>query len=268
VPKDDKPLTFFAESIDRSGFARGTLTTKQGQRAELPQMRERAVLTMKDMGAAHGDMDHGSSPETSTTHEDHDAAQAAPADHAAMGHGEQETDSHAGMTHDAPAQTAEATPAEGWASGAPSSSRVLQYAELKAAKPHESVPPVVREITMRLGGQMERYVWTIDGHQHHDAEPLKVTHGERLRITFVNETMMAHPMHLHGMFFELDQGMGDRNPLKHTVLVPPGQSASILLTADAFGKWALHCHLLFHMLSGMMSEMIVLDEDGEAPPWY
>jgi FtsP/CotA-like multicopper oxidase with cupredoxin domain len=178
---------------------------------------------------------------------------------------------HSKMDHAAPAETqataaANADP-RGWAAGAPAGSRVLQYADLKASKPNEVPKRPVREIVMRLGGSMERYMWTIDGHQH-DAPPIKVTHGERLRIIFINETMMAHPMHLHGMFFELDSDLGDRNPLKHTVTVPPGQSVPILLTADEFGKWALHCHLLYHMLTGMMTEIIVLDADGQAPPWY
>lgn len=253
VPKDDTPLTFFAEAIDRTGFARATLAPRAGMTGEIPAMRPRALLTMSDMGAAHDmNMRAGHAPATSSTS----------ADHAAMDH----------SAHDMAAmQSAPETPSEepkGWAAGAPGTSRVLSYADLKSATPHESSPAVTREITMHLGGSMERYIWTLDGVQHHDAQPIKVKHGDRVRIKFVNETMMAHPMHLHGMFFELEQGDAARYPKKHTVMVPPGQSVSVLLTADEFGKWALHCHLLFHMLSGMMTELTVLDEDGEAPPWY
>jgi FtsP/CotA-like multicopper oxidase with cupredoxin domain len=157
---------------------------------------------------------------------------------------------------------------KGTASDPSNSARVLKYADLKASKPNEKAEGEAREIIMRLGGSADNYVWTIDGHQHHDAPPIKVKHGERLRILFVNETAIVHPMHLHGMFFELDNGLGNRNPLKHTVIVRPGQVVPVFLTADAFGKWALHCHLLYHMLAGMMTELIVLDADGQAPPWY
>lgn len=253
VPKDETPLTLFAEAIDRSGFARATLAPREGMSGEIPAMRPRALLTMDDMGAAHGADPHAGHAQSGAM---------GAKDHATMDH------SAHGMAMKHAEPDAPPPQPQGWKSGAPGTSRVLSYADLKSATPHPASPPITRELTMRLGGSMERYIWTLDGVQHHDAQPIKVKHGERIRITFVNETMMAHPMHLHGMFFELEQGDAARYPKKHTVMVPPGQSVAILLTADEFGKWALHCHLLFHMLSGMMTELTVLDEDGEAPPWY
>ena len=266
VPKEEGPYTIFAESIDRTGYARGTLALRNGLSGQIPAMRPRTVLTMDDMGMAHGS-DTAAQPSSGTPEQggmDHHMMMGDPSHNSAMHHPTGERMS--GETAD-PAQINSAKP-KGWAAGAPSNSRVLQYSDLKSSAASEIPAAPIREIIMRLGGSMERYAWTIDGRQHHDAEPVKVKHGDRLRIVFVNETMMPHPMHLHGMFFELDNGFGDRNPKKHTVIVPPGQSVAVLVTAGAFGKWALHCHLLYHMLTGMMTELTVLDADGEAPPWY
>jgi FtsP/CotA-like multicopper oxidase with cupredoxin domain len=131
---------------------------------------------------------------------------------------------------------------------------VLSYRDLKALTPDKDTRAPSREITVHLSGNMERYIWTLDGKTFGEAKPIELKYGERVKITFVNDTMMAHPMHLHGMFMELVNGQpAARLPKKHIVSVPPGQSYSVMLTADEPGEWAFHCHLLFHMASGMMN---------------
>src|SRR3546814_885093 len=125
--------------------------------------------------------------------------------------------------------------------------------------------PEEREIIVRLGGTMERYIWTLNGKKYADAEPIDLKFGERVKLTFINDTMMAHPMHLHGMFVQLVNGQpAERLTNKHMVSVPPGQSYSVMLTADEAGEWAFHCHLLFHMESGMMNKVIVARLPQEA----
>ncbi len=223
-PKEDIPYTLFAESIDRRGHARATLATSAGGEGAIPERRPRALLSMADMGMAHGaDME--------------------------MAHG----------GHDMSAMTIpsdEERPV-GWASGFPADAKVLAYKDLRALRAHADNTEPTRTIEMRLTGNMERYVWTLNGSRFDEAPPLRVRYGERVRVTFVNETMMAHPMHLHGMFFELENGSGARRPLKDTVIVPPGQSVSVVLTAKEVGAWPLHCHLLYHMVSGMMTRFVV-----------
>lgn len=155
----------------------------------------------------------------------------------------------------------------GWASGAPDGSRVLSYADLRSATPQSDVRAPGREIVVRLGGNMERYIWTINGRRFEDAEPIRLRYGERVRMTFINESMMAHPMHLHGMFVQLENGQPmERLPDKHVVTVAPGKSYSVLISADAPGEWAFHCHLLYHMASGMMQQVVVAKLDGDAAP--
>lgn len=227
-PLDDIPYTLFAESLDRAGFARVTLATSPGQSGPIPAPRPRAVLNMADMGMG-GEMDH-----------------------AAMGHGAMD---HAAMGHSDLPSTPERP--RGWGSGFPLGAKVLAYKDLKSLTKNANMGEPTRTISLRLSGNMERYVWTLDGRKFGDAEPIRVGFGERVRLTFVNETMMAHPMHLHGMFFEVENGSADRKPLKDTIIVPPGQSQSVILTAKEVGGWPLHCHLLYHMVSGMMTTFVV-----------
>jgi FtsP/CotA-like multicopper oxidase with cupredoxin domain len=169
-------------------------------------------------------------------------------DHSAMGH------AAAGNAKDE--KVAEIRPV-GWASGFPPDAKVLAYSDLRSLRAREDNSDPTRTIEMRLTGNMERYVWTLNGEKFGAAPPVRVRYGERVRIAFTNETMMAHPMHLHGMFFELENGTGNRRPLKDTVIVPPGQSVSVVLTAREVGAWPLHCHLLYHMASGMMTTFVV-----------
>lgn len=212
-PKEDRAYTIFAESIDRTGYARATLTPKEGMAGKIPAMRPRAVLTMADMK-----MDG--------------------MDHSAMGHDMDEIKS-------------------GWADrGTPKGSRALEYSDLVSLLPQQDLRKPTREIEFRFGGNMNRYIWTIDGQKF--PEPTHIKYGERVRLKFVNDTMMAHPVHLHGMFMQMENGQQMKwMPNKHTVIVPPAQSVFLLLTADEEGEWAFHCHLLYHMLNGMMTSVTV-----------
>ncbi len=248
-PQDEQAYTIYAESIDRTGYARATLAPREGMSAPIPAMRPRAVLTMADMGmggmsgmADMPDMDHGAMSDMSGM------------EHSMSGLGANGGIDGSGRTF-------------GWGSEAPADARVLNYADLRSLEPRAPEPAPDREITMRLGGNMERYIWTINGATMDSAQPIAVRYGERVRITFVNETMMAHPMHLHGMFVELDNGQNaDRLPDKHTLIIPPGQSISVVLTANERGQWPFHCHLLYHMASGMMTSLLVADANTPMTP--
>jgi FtsP/CotA-like multicopper oxidase with cupredoxin domain len=151
----------------------------------------------------------------------------------------------------------------GWATGAPYGSRVLSMRDLVALKPKADAAPPTREIVVRLQGNMERYIWTLNGAKFGEAPPIDVRFGERVRVTFVNDTMMAHPMHLHGMFFEVENGQPPGlMPEKNVIVVAPGRTQSIILTANEAGEWPLHCHLLYHMNSGMMQKLVVANVSG------
>ena len=173
--------------------------------------------------------------------------------HAAMGHGalaaEGETDGSGRVF--------------GWAPGAPRGARVLSMRDLRAATPQDDRREPTQTITIKVAGNMQRYIWTLNGAKYGEAPPLRVKFGDRVRIIFVNESMMAHPMHLHGMFFQVENGQPmDRLPDKNVIVVAPGRTQSILLTANEAGEWPLHCHLLYHMESGMMQKLVVASVDN------
>ncbi len=248
-----------AESIDRSGFAIGTLhneLTPQSHGIHMPQARPRAILNMADMGhgGEHAGMDHSTMHQEAGNH-----ANTQTADHATMDHSQHQ------MT-DAKTLQKTDTVVEGWANAAtPQGDKALQYSDLKSLTPQPDTREATSELVVRLGGTMERYIWTINGKKFSDAEPLKVKYGERIRIKFINDSMMAHPMHLHGMFMQLENGQPAVDmPNKHTIIVPPAKTVTALLTADELGEWAIHCHLLYHMSAGMMNKLIVANvSDGE-----
>lgn len=176
------------------------------------------------------------------------------------------------MNHEMPAQSENKPkkdePVYGWANAStPAGMKALQYSDLQSLTPQPDTRAPERELVIRLGGNMERYIWTINGKKFSEAEPLQVKYGERIRLKFVNDSMMAHPMHLHGMFMQLENGQQAENlPNKHTLIVPPGKTVTALLTADALGEWAIHCHLLYHMSAGMMNKLIVAQvNDGQQP---
>lgn len=172
-----------------------------------------------------------------------------------------------GMDMDDMTMTPEAMKS-GWAeAGTPAGHMALKYSDLRYAGLQKDTRAATRTIEVRLGGNMERYIWTLNGKKFEEAEPIRLIYGERVRLNFTNETMMAHPMHLHGMFVQLENGQpAEKLPNKHTVIVPPGQSYSVLLTADEAGEWSFHCHLLYHMMSGMMNTVVVAKLDAADMP--
>ena len=142
--------------------------------------------------------------------------------------------------------------------GFPAGRRVLTYADLRAIRPGTDPRPPSREITLHLTGNMERFLWGFDGKKFSEAEPIVIQRGERVRFVLINDTMMEHPIHLHGLWSELENGHGEYRPYKHTINVKPGERLSYLVTADEPGRWAYHCHLLYHMETGMFREVRVL----------
>ena len=362
VAPEDRAYTLVAESNDRYGFARATLTPRLGLSAEVPPLRPRPTLTMKDMAmdhgahGGHGGMDHGSMNHASMGHEakdqsvsdhaamdpgdmDHAAmghsgmnhgdmdhskmghgseAQSAESqsqmdhsamDHAAMGHGEMDHSdmdhasmdhgsmnheamdhgemnhaemNHASMNHSAMNHGAAAVQEHNHAKGPGvvglaanpvnrlrerplglenEDHRVLVYTDLNARERNPDVRAPGRELELHLTSNMERYMWSFDGLKFSEVDgPIKLYKDERMRLTLVNDTMMPHPIHLHGMFFEVVTEEGDFKPRKHTIVVKPGEKMSVDITADAVGDWAFHCHLLYHMHAGMMRVVSVVDE--------
>ena len=277
-----------AESIDRSGSSVGTLhdeNTKKKKNIVMPQPRPRSLLTMEDMGMGHemssmAGMDHdmssmtGSSKDQSMSGMNHDMSSMKGMDHdmSSMTGGSKDQ-SMSGMNHDMQMTTSNASTQEknsdvvyGWANAStPAGLKALQYSDLQSLNPQPDTRAPEREMEIRLGGNMERYIWTINGKKFNETEPFKVKYGERIRLKFVNDSMMAHPMHLHGMFMQLENGQDPKNmPNKHTVIVPPGKTITTLLTADELGEWAIHCHLLYHMSAGMMNKLIVANVDGNS----
>ena len=238
TPADDRPYTFFAQSMDRSGYARATLTPRPGLEAAVPAMDVRDTLSMADMGMTHGGMDHGAHAGHSMTMATH-----APAEH---GPG-------VDMTVDMPSTRLD-DPGVGLRNNG---RRVLTYADLHSLGGPIDARAPGREIELHLTGHMERFLWSFNGEKFSEAEPLRFRYGERLRIVLVNDSMMTHPIHLHGMWSEVESPDSAFQVRKHTVTVQPAQRLSYLVTADALGRWAYHCHLLYHMEAGMFREVIV-----------
>jgi FtsP/CotA-like multicopper oxidase with cupredoxin domain len=185
-------------------------------------------------------------------------------DHAAMGHGSMEGMNQGameGMDHGAMATASRQDPFYAPGSGlmpkAANGGKFLSYADLKAQRPLYEEREPTREIEIRLTGNMERYIWSINDKKYSEAEPIRLKYGERVRFKFVNETMMTHPMHLHGMWTILDNGNGKWNPLKHTVSIAPGTTVHAEVEVDAPGQWAFHCHLMYHMATGMFRMVVV-----------
>ena len=248
-PEAERAYTIFVQAEDRSGFARGTLAPRPGMTAPIPPMDPRPLRTMTDMGM--GGMGPASMSGTAM-------------DHGAMGHG-----SKPGMEAGKPAEKLERSvevnnvaempterlnsPGEGF----PPGRRVLTYAELRATRPGTDPRPPSRDMILHLTGNMERFIWGFDGKKFSEAGPIELKRGERVRFVLINDTMMEHPIHLHGLWSELENGHGEHRPYKHTINVKPGEKLSYLVTADAPGRWAYHCHLLYHMEMGMFREVRV-----------
>jgi CopA family copper-resistance protein len=311
-PEHDMAYTLFAQSIDRSGYARGTLTPDYSLIGEVPELDQVPLLTHGDMGmggmdhsmhnmnssgkmndampnmADSGKMDHsmnnmggsekmdhsmhnmGSSEKMD--HSMHNMGGSEKMDHSmhSMGgsekmdssmsssasgmtkHAETEYGPHVDMRADNPQYRLD-DPGVGLRNNG---RHVLTYADLKNLNPTPDPREPTREIDLHLTGNMSRYMWSINGVKYSEADPIQLEYGERVRINFVNDTMMNHPMHLHGMWSDLETGDNNYLPRKHTIIVQPGAKISYRVTADAKGKWAFHCHLIYHML-GMFREVHV-----------
>jgi len=240
-PTADQAYTLVAESVDRSGMGRATLAPRLGMTAPVPPLRRRPTLGMADIGM--GGMDHGAMSMRDKAH--------APS----------------GMKVGPGVDMISMNPQDG--AGRPGlgledvEHRVLVYTDLIALDPNPDPRPPSRSLEIHLTGNMSRFMWSFDGRRFNEVtEPIRFARDERVRVTLVNDTMMQHPIHLHGHFFEVVTGRPGRHPRKHTVNVPPGSKITFDLTADAPGDWAFHCHLLFHMHAGMFNVVTVRPLDG------
>ncbi|BAQ62379.1 multicopper oxidase [Geminocystis sp. NIES-3708] len=307
-PDTQEAYTILAESLDRSGYVRGTLGIKEGLFAEIPPRRERPLRTMDDMGMDHNahsghnnhssssSQDHSSHQTLSSNHsnhqsssinhgnhnqhQDHDMSNMSHDDH--NNHGTSNMDHSNHSNHDiSEKETLDfswqprgednngignaATPMmvknrlnEAGVGLENVKHRVLVYTDLKSVKPSKNTRKFDREITLYLTGNMERYMWSFNGKKYSEDKEIDFYYGERLRLTFVNDTMMEHPIHLHGMWMELVNGNGVYQPRKHTIIVKPAEKLSTEIDVDAKGKWAFHCHLMYHMDVGMFRTINVI----------
>jgi len=255
-PSRDEAYTIFAQSMDRTGYARGTLAVREGLHAPVPDMDPRPILAMEDMGMDHGSMagmDHGGM--------------------AGMEHGQMQGMDHGqgasgGMQSHPASEKNNPLVDMQTMSPAPklddpgmglrnNGRRVLAYADLRSTFEDPDGRAPGRTIELHLTGHMEKFAWSFDGIKFSDATPVLLKYGERVRIVLVNDTMMTHPIHLHGLWSDLEDENGNFMVRKHTIDMPPGSRRSYRVTADALGRWAYHCHLLYHMEAGMFREVRV-----------
>lgn len=241
---DDRAYTIFAQSLDRTGFARGTLAPRVGMEAEIPKPDEPVWLSEADMmGAMALSMGNGG------VHSQHNVSP----DLQRANHARSEYGPSVDMRVDYPRDNLDDPGVNLRNNGR----RVLTYADLRTiGGPLDGRDPD-REIELHLTGNMERFQWSLDGLKLNEAKPIHFRTGERLRMILVNDTTMTHPMHLHGMWTELQTGRSAFQVRKHTVSVQPAQRVDLAITADAPGRWAFHCHLLYHMAAGMFREVVV-----------
>lgn len=293
-PTEERPYAFVAESIDRSGQVVATLGPRAGMRATEPVLRPAPILTMRDMGMSHegmagmgnmAGMDHqghgsggmmdGMSHDGSMPHDMNDQD-------GMMGHDGMKGHDMGGMMKPDPDGPSiqpvkieadiKRGPGVANVAAMPMSRltepgiglddvghRALTYAQLRSLEMNKDHRPPEREIVVHLTSNMERYMWSFDGVKFSEVtEAIKLYEGERVRLTLINDTMMPHPIHLHGMFFDLVNGSETHMPRKHTVTVKPAEKVSVDITAEHVGDWAFHCHLLYHMHAGMMQVVSVL----------
>ena len=285
-PQDERAYTVFAEPLDRSGYARGTLAPRAGMSAPIPERRKRPLRTMADMGMdmMPGMMLHeegeksgmkmggmkmnGDKPMQSMKM---DAMKmGGPQNRPKIERGDEspipgtvpvkhpKEDSHGPGNAFVPMKTSSRLGEPGDGLG-DDGRRVLVYTDLRAVEPFYDQRPPERELELHLTGHMERYMWSFDGKKFSQVSHVELKHGERLRLTLVNDTMMEHPIHLHGMWMNLENGHGAHIPRKHTILVKPAERVSALVTADAPGQWFFHCHYLYHLEMGMARIVRVAD---------
>ncbi|BBU69057.1 copper oxidase [Fluviibacter phosphoraccumulans] len=281
TPKNDA-YTVFAQTMDRTGYARGTLATQNGLEAPVPEVDKIQWLSMGDMMGSMSHEGHGAAPVNVSEHAGHGSMQMDHSMHGQMNHGAMDHSMHGGMNHAdhtnplaKPSTTVRHARTEYGVStdmrvdmprtnlddpgvGLRGNGRkVLTLADLKTiGGPLDKRLPS-RELEFHLTGNMERYMWSIDGVSFGDSTPVSLKYGERVRVILHNDTMMTHPMHMHGLWSELETPDGQFQVRKHTIAVQPAQRISYLVTADALGRWAWHCHLAMHMDGGMFREVVV-----------
>ncbi len=258
-PTEDKAFTLVAEAVDRSGMGRATLAPRPGMVAAVPPLRERPLANMRDMGMDMSGMDHGPADDTSGGMQmdmsgmDMSMRNGDNAPQVAMGPGVQTISPMPVDRTGEPGQGLEGV-----------GHKVLVYTDLEALDPNPDTRTPSRALELHLTGNMERFMWSFDGETYSEiTKPIPFRLNERVRVTLVNDSMMAHPMHIHGHFFELLVGPKGRHPRKHTVTVAPGGKVTFDLTADAPGDWAFHCHMLYHMHAGMFRVVSVRPMAGE-----
>lgn len=271
---DDRPRTLFAEAMDRSGFARGTIGPRPDIEAAIPERRRRPMLTMADMGMMHAVMNDDSSDAGSMEHGSHgdmsdavDGLRNNDGSGSSGGHlatsGLPEKVEHGPDTHGPGSIVMGRTryrqlsdPGSGLGDDG---RRVLTYSQLRCLETPADRRPPTRQFDLHLTGNMHKYIWGFDGKKWSEADMIRFQYGERLRINMINDTMMNHPIHLHGMWMDLYAGDNyAKNPRKHTVNVQPAELLSVDITADAPGQWAFHCHVLYHMKMGMFRTIAVV----------
>ncbi len=288
-PSGQDAFTIFAQDLGRSGYVSGTLAVREGLRAPVPEIDPRPILTMDDMGhggmghAGHdmsamsspsiGGMDHSTMQVPSTPPQQSSAGSMAGMDHSGHDMAATPAESMAGMDHDAGSMQAHpasetGNPLVDMQTMTPTAKlddpgvglrdngrQVLSYAMLKSTFEDPDGRDPGRDVELHLTGHMEKFAWSFDGMKFSSAQPLRFNYGERLRIVLVNDTMMTHPIHLHGMWSDLEDEQGNFHLRKHTIDMPPGSKRSYRVRADALGRWAYHCHLLYHMEAGMFREV-------------
>jgi len=251
VTPEEDAYTLFAQSMDRTGYARGTLATRAGMTAAVPSPDKPEPLTMADMmgdmgGGGMAGMNHGGMAMDHSAH-------AIGGGQVRVRHARTEYGPSVDMRVDTPRTNLD-DPGIGLRDNG---RRVLTYADLHTIGGPLDTRKPVREIELHITGNMERYSWSLDGLEFGESTPIHFRYGERLRVIFVNDTMMTHPMHLHGMWSELESPDGRFQVRKHTIIVQPAQRVTFLATPDGLGRWAWHCHLFLHMHAGMMREVVV-----------
>jgi FtsP/CotA-like multicopper oxidase with cupredoxin domain len=219
-PKDDRAYTIFAQSMDRSGYARGTLAPAAGMEADIPPLDPRPVLSMMDVGMGEVPAKFGPNVDSVTPEPNNSLS-----------------DPGVGLRNNG--------------------RHVLTYADLHTVGGSLDAREPGRDIRLHLTGHMQRFIWSFDGQKFSESQPLRFNFGERLRLVLINDSMMNHPIHLHGMWSEVESPEGEFLVRKHTITVQPGQQLSYRVSANALGRWAFHCHLLYHMEAGMFREIVV-----------
>ena len=266
TPNGQDAFTIFAQDMGRTGYVSGTLAVREGLRAPVPAVDPRPILSMADMGhggmdgmdhsgMGHSEMNHGSGSDKKMDHSGHDMASMTDM----QGDGMQTHPASETGNPLVDMQTMMPTPKlDDPGIGLRDNGRkTLSYSMLRSLFEDPDGRDPGRDIELHLTGHMERFAWSFDGQPFAGAEPLRMNYGERLRIVLVNDTMMTHPIHLHGMWSDLENDKGEFMVRKHTIDMPPGTKRSYRVRADALGHWAYHCHLLYHMEAGMMREVRV-----------